>query len=88
MPVLHPSMTGGKGSLHGIDWHISQPDQGYLAPAKTLAMMAVDLLAEDATQGKEVKEKSRPAMTREQYLKVQEKVFNREVFDGVSATSL
>lgn len=88
MPVLHPSMTGGKGSLHGIDWHISQPDQGYMAPAKTLAMMAVDLLAEDATQGKEVKEKSRPAMTRQQYLKVQEKIFNREVFDGVSATSL
>ncbi len=88
MPVLHPAMTGGRGFLHGVDWHIGEPEQGYLAPAKTLAMMAVDLLAEGAVHGIEIKEENRPALTQEQYIKLQEQIFNREVFDGASAASL
>ena len=87
MPVLHPAMTGGKGTIHGTDWCIGYPDAGYLAPAKTLAMMAIDLLGDDAARAREIKEKNRPALTREQYLEKQERIFNSEVFDGTSGTS-
>ena len=51
MPVLHPVMAGAHGEPHSVDWHIADKDNGYVSPAKTLAMMAVDLLADDAGTG-------------------------------------
>lgn len=82
MPVLHPAMSGASGTIHGSDWHISDPEAGYLAPAKTLAMMAVDLLADDAAGARQVLAQSKPAMSKEAYLAAQKQVFNSVVFDG------
>ncbi|MEE2659934.1 MAG: amidohydrolase [Candidatus Latescibacterota bacterium] len=82
MPVLHPVMTGAAGTVHGKDWHIADLDAGYLAPAKTMAMMAVDLLANGAKEAQKVLAESRPALTCEEYLRQQKEVFRTEVFDG------
>lgn len=82
MPVLHPMMTGGHGMHHTIDWRIADQDQGYLAPAKTLAMMAIDLIANDAAGGRKVLENHQPAMTKQQYLDEQHAIFNTQVFEG------
>ena len=82
MPVLHPVMAGAHGEPHSVDWHIADTANGYVSPAKTLAMMAVDLLADDAGTGRQVLEDFTPGMSRDEYLSVQEDVFRTEVFDG------
>lgn len=82
MPVLHPVMTGAKGSAHASDWHIADRNSGYLAPAKTLAMMAIDLLADEAVNGLRIIQDHRPALTKEAYLQQQKALFRTELFDG------
>jgi amidohydrolase len=82
MPVLHPAMTGASGTIHGPDWTIADYAAGYLAPAKTLAMMAIDLLYDDAAVARGIIETSKPNMSKEEYLAQQKSIFNRELFDG------
>jgi amidohydrolase len=82
MPVLHPMMTGGSGTHHQTDWCISDHDAGYIAPAKTLAMMAVDLLSQDGARAESVLSVFKPLMTKDEYLERQHAVFNTEVFGG------
>jgi hypothetical protein len=82
MPVLHPTMAGARGQVHCPDWHIADPDAGYVAPAKVLAMMAIDLLGDGAELGRRVVAESRPAMSKEEYLLHQKELFRCEVFDG------
>jgi len=82
MPVLHPMMTGAAGTHHQTDWRIADPAAGYVAPAKTLAMMAVDLLTEDAAKAREVIDRFEPAMSRDEYLERQQSVFRIDVFDA------
>lgn len=82
MPVLHPMMTGGQGAHHQIDWHIADHDHGYVAPAKTLAMMAVDLLSDNAARAREVLGTHTAAMSKDEYLARQTAVFKTELFDG------
>ena len=82
MPVLHPHMTGARGIVHGKDWHIADRDDGYIAPAKTLAMMAVELLADDASKAREVLAGFEPAMSKQEYLEQQQDVFRTDVYDG------
>ena len=84
MPVLHPVMTGARGTVHGKDWHISDHEAGYLAPAKTLAMMAIDLLHGNAEVACGIRDGSKPPLTKETYLRQQKEVFRHEVFDGGS----
>lgn len=84
MPVLHPMMTGGSGFHHQTNWHISDPDAGYISPAKTLAMMAVDLLYDEGQKAREILDHHQPAMSKEEYLDRQQAVFHRENFNGAS----
>ena len=85
MPVLHPVMTGGSGTHHQTDWCISDHDAGYVAPAKTLAMMALDLLAGEGARGQDVLDRFQPAMSKDEYLARQQAVFRTELFDGSSS---
>ncbi|MBT5872782.1 MAG: amidohydrolase [Candidatus Latescibacteria bacterium] len=80
MPVLHPMMTGAAGTHHQTDWHIADPDAGYVAPAKTLAMMAIDLLANGAAKAHEVIDRFEPIMSRREYVNRQQAVFKTETF--------
>ena len=84
MPVLHPVMTGARGIVHGKDWHIADTDDGYLAPAKTMAMMAVELLSGNAHKAKRVMDAFEPAMTKTDYLRQQQEIFRTDVHDGAS----
>lgn len=84
MPVLHPMMTGGAGAHHQIDWQIADPEHGYVTPAKTLAMMAVDLLADEAAKAREVLDRHLAEMSKEEYLARQSSVFKTEQFDGAA----
>ncbi len=82
MPVLHPMMTGGAGAHHQTDWCIEDHENGYVTPAKALALMAVDLLSDGAAGALKILENGKPAMTKEEYLKHQTSVFHTELFDG------
>lgn len=79
MPVLHPAMTGAKGVIHGSDWEIADVNAGYLAPAKTMATMVVDLLVDG--QAEDVLRCEKPAMTKEEYLEKQRGIFRSERFN-------
>lgn len=82
MPVLHPVMKGASGAAHSTQWHIADPEAGYLAPAKALAMMAIDLLWDGAEQARRVVGEHRPSLSVEEYLRQQQAIFNTEFFDA------
>ncbi|HEV8141487.1 MAG TPA: amidohydrolase, partial [Methylomirabilota bacterium] len=82
MPVLHPYMGGASGTGHAADYKITDPALAYVAPAKALAAMVVDLLWGDAAGAREVVARARPRLTRESYLTFQRSVKRHEVFDG------
>lgn len=85
MPVLHPMMTGARGNVHSTDWHIADYESGYLAPAKALAMMAIDLLSNGAVRAREILSHHTPAMTKKEYLDTQQSIFHTEQFDGAQS---
>ena len=82
MPVLHPYMTGARGAVHAADWRTDDLEAAYVCPAKTLAMMAIDLLYGQAETAHGVLAARRPPLTKEAYIELQEAVFCTDVFDG------
>jgi amidohydrolase len=84
MPVLHPYMGGASGAGHGADFQIADPTLAYLAPAKALAMTAVDLLWGDAEVARDILAHHRPRMSKQEYLAFQRGINRREVFDGMT----
>jgi amidohydrolase len=87
MPAVHPSMTGATGISHGNDFVIADKQMAYLAPAKALALMAVDLLYGKAETATEIMARHNPIMTKEEYLAYQNRIFQKEIFDGETGTS-
>jgi amidohydrolase len=82
MPTLHPYMGGASGSGHGADFAIADPKLAYIEPAKQLALMAVDMLWDDAKAAKEIIASFKPRMTKEAYLTFQRSMARTELFDG------
>ena len=56
----------------------------HLNPAKAMAMMVIDLLADGGAKGKEVLSKSKPQMSKQEYLTVMESLLKEEEYDGKS----
>jgi amidohydrolase len=82
MPTLHPYMGGASGSGHGADFAITDPKLAYVEPAKQLALMAVDMLWDDAKAAREIIAGFKPRMTKEAYLSFQRGIARTELFDG------
>jgi amidohydrolase len=82
MPVLHPNVGGARGTAHAADYAIVDKPLAYVTPAKALAAMAVDLLANGAAGAGEVLRRARPPITREQYLAFQRGLARRERYEG------
>ena len=82
MPVLHPYMGGAQGTGHGADFRIVDKPLAYVAPAKALASMVVDLLWDGAAAARDVVQSAKPPMTREQFLAFQRSMARREVYEG------
>jgi len=82
MPVLHPYMGGARGTGHGADYEIEDRELAYVAPAKMLAAMAVDLLADGAAGARAVLAAAKPPMTREGYLAFQRGLARRAVYES------
>jgi hypothetical protein len=82
MPILHPFIGGARGTGHGADYAIADPELAYVGSAKLLASMAVDLLADGAAGAQKVLAGAKPPMTREGYLAFQRGIARREVYQG------
>ena len=81
MPIIHPYVGGAAGTSHGADFEVADPNLLYITNAKALAAMAVDLLADGASVGREVLAKAKPPMTREGYLKYQRGMSRKELYE-------
>jgi metal-dependent amidase/aminoacylase/carboxypeptidase family protein len=82
MPVVHPYMGGAQGTGHGADFAIVDSELAYVAPAKALAAMVIDLLADGASGARDVLARARTPMTRESYLTFQRGLARREVYEA------
>jgi metal-dependent amidase/aminoacylase/carboxypeptidase family protein len=69
MPALQPYIKVGKGNLHTEDFVIGDPHLAYVESAKGLALTVVDLLWDEAREGRQIKTDYRPKYTKEQYLR-------------------
>jgi amidohydrolase len=84
MPILHPYMGGATGAGHSAEFRIVDAQLGYVLPAKALASMVIDLLAEGGAGAHEVLRTAKPPMTREGYLAFQRGIARGERFDGAA----
>lgn len=76
MPVIHPFIGGVDGFLHTADFHVVDFDAAVILPAKAFAMMLVDLLADDAAEGKKILAEHKPLMTKKEYIEKLESYFS------------
>ncbi len=81
MPAIHPYMGGWKGSPHGRNFEVTDKNLAYVVPAKVLALCAIDLLWDKAGQAMSILRETKPALTKKRYLEIQEKNFNRSLYD-------
>jgi amidohydrolase len=80
MPAIEAQARGVKGTGHGADYYISDPDVAYIAPAKAAAMTIIDLLAGDAGKAREILSAFKPAMSKERYLEFMRGLARDEVW--------
>ena len=70
MPAIHPFVGGVEGKAHARDYRVVDPEMAYVVPAKAMAAMVIDLLWDDASAAKKVKDEYEPTYTKEEYLKM------------------
>ena len=82
MPACHPYTSGAEGPGHSKEYVITDYEKAVVNPAKVMAMVIIDLLADNARRAKEVTAKHRPAMTRDAYVRLQRDRARIVEFDG------
>jgi hypothetical protein len=82
MPVCHPYTGGAVGAGHSKDYTIEDYEMAVVNPAKIMAMVVIDLLADGALQAKRVLGDWKAAMTKEQYLSFQRERARVVEYDG------
>lgn len=80
MPAIHGYCPGARGTGHGTDYAIANPEQAYVTNAKILALMAIDLLYGDAERGKMIAARKSSRMSIDEYRKIMDS------FTGFSTT--
>ena len=68
LPSIQSYFTGATGGLHQENYCMVDKENAVLNAAKAMLMLTVDLLADGAKKGLEVKQNFKPFMTKEQYL--------------------
>jgi len=84
MPSCHPYTAGAVGPGHSSEYLITDYESAVINPAKIMAMVTIDLLADGAKQAKEVKANHRPLLSKQSYVKFQRERAETIVFDGAS----
>lgn len=84
IPSCHPYTAGAVGPGHSSEYVITDYESAVINPAKIMAMVVIDLLADGAKQGKEVKSNHRPLLTKNTYVKFQREQAEVAEFDGAA----
>ena len=66
------------------EYIITDYESAVIVPAKIMAMVVIDLLANGATKAKEVKANHRPLMSKQSYVKFQRERAEVSEFDGTA----
>ena len=85
MPVCHPYTAGAVGSGHSKEYLVTDYETAVVNPAKIMAMVVIDLLAEEAKTAREVTSSHRPAMKKAAYLRFQRERAEFIEYDGATA---
>ncbi|MCO5159156.1 MAG: amidohydrolase [Aquamicrobium sp.] len=84
MPVVHPRSGGTVGAPHSRDYYVRDHVLAAVNPAKSMAMLAIDLLYDGAAEGRSVLRGAQPKLTKEEYLALRRGFDAGEVFDGTA----
>lgn len=69
LPSIQSYFTGATGGLHSEKYVLADKDNAILNAAKALLMLTIDLLYDDASCARGIKENFKPLFTKEQYLR-------------------
>jgi len=81
MPAVHPRSGGTLGSPHSRDYYVRDHELAAVNPAKSMAMLAIDLLCDGAAEAKSVLASTSPKLDRDAYLEIRRSFDRHEVFD-------
>ena len=82
MPLIHPSTGGFGGSIHGADFHVTDPEAAYINPTRAIALTVADLLGGEASGARDVLARAgRPALTKAAYLELMRGLFSSVRYD-------
>jgi len=84
MPACHPYTAGAVGPGHSKEYVITDYESAVIVPAKIMAMVVIELLADGAKRAKEVKVNHRPLLTKQAYVKFQRERAEITEFDGAA----
>jgi len=84
IPACHPYTAGAVGPGHSKEYVITDYETAVIVPAKIMAMVVIELLADGAKLAKEVKANHRPLMTKQAYVKFQRERAEIIEFDGAA----
>ena len=84
IPACHPYAAGATGPGHSKEYIITDYESAVIVPAKIMAMVVIDLLADGAKRAKEIKANHRPLMTKQAYIKFQRERAEVTDFDGAA----
>ena len=82
MPVCHPYTAGAVGSGHSKEYLVTDYQTAVVNPAKIMAMVVIDLLADGAVKANEITTSHRPAMKKAAYLRFQRERAELIEYDG------
>jgi amidohydrolase len=68
MPAVHPRGGGTEGRPHAGDYYVRDHHLAAVNPAKSMAMLAVDLLCDGAAEGLRVRREAGPKLSRAEYV--------------------
>ena len=80
MPVIHPYVGGATGLGHGADYVVQDYQLAVITAAKSMAATVIDLLADGATEARQVIANHRPDMTSREYVKFMRSMASEETF--------
>ena len=80
MPVIHPYVGGATGLGHGADYVVQDYQLAVITAAKSMAATVIDLLADGATEARQVIANHRPEMTSREYVKFMRSMASEETF--------
>lgn len=77
MPVIHPHSAGTKGTSHGADYYIADPERACVKSAKMQLGMLYLLLKDDAARAKKIIAEFKPEFkSKEEYFSYIDKIFS------------